>query len=83
MGYITPNEELADPESMLHGFERGLFNMSDTALWDVSTLDDTPYRLFTFGASYELGIFASLEGTEGDSASELSATLEIDYQEDS
>ena len=67
-GYITPNEGLADPDSLLHGCERGLFNMSDSAFWDVSAWDDTPYRLFTFGASYELGIFASLEGTEGDSA---------------
>ena len=67
-GYITPNEGLADPEYMLHGFERGLFNMSDSVFLDVSAWDDTPYRLFTFGASYELGIFASLEGVEGDSA---------------
>ena len=66
--YITPNEGLADPDSLLHGFERGLFNMSDSAFWDVSAWDDTPYRLFTFGASYELGIFASLEGAEGDSS---------------
>lgn len=67
-GYITPNDGLADPDSMLYGFERGLFNMSDAAFWDVSAWDETPYRLFTFGASYELGIFASLEGAEGDPA---------------
>ena len=67
-GYITPNEGVADSDSLLHGFERGLFNMSDSAFWDVSAWDDTPYRLFTFGASYELGIFASLEGAEGNSS---------------
>ena len=67
-GYITPNEELADPDSLLHGFERGLFNMSDSVFWDVSTWDETPYKLFTFVASYELGLFVSLEGTEGDSS---------------
>ena len=67
-GIITPNEGIDDSVCVLHGFERGLFNMSDVAFWDVSSWDEMPYRLLTVGAFYETGIFASLEWGEGDAA---------------
>lgn len=65
---ITPNEPVDDSVLVIHDFERGLFNLSDTAFWDVSVWDDMPYRLLQFGASFETGIFASLEWGNGDAA---------------
>lgn len=65
---ITPNEPVDDSVLVIHDFERGLFNLSDTAFWDVSAWDDMPYRLLQFGASFETGIFASLEWGNGDAA---------------
>ena len=65
---ITPAEPLDDSVCVIHDFERGLFNLSDTQFWDISSWDDMPYRLLYFGASFETGIFASLEWGEGDAA---------------
>ena len=65
---ITPNEPVDDSVLVIHAFERGLFNLSDTAFWDMSAWDDLPYRLLYFGASFETGIFASLEWGNGDAA---------------
>ena len=65
---ISPVEPIDDSVCVIHDFERGLFNLSDTSFWDISAWDDMPYRLLYFGASVETGIFASLEWGEGDAA---------------
>ena len=67
-GIITPNDDIDDSVCMLHSFERGLFNISDSTFWDVSSWEDLSYRLLLVGAFYELGVSASLEWGEGNSA---------------